>query len=73
MIDDIYDLGFQLADDNKRSLQPNNEMVNASGNSDDDRFDLDVYFILVRFLVDRERIKMNSLKIWPLTESSSLV
>jgi len=34
---------------------------------------LDVYFILVRFLVDRERIQMNSLKIWPLIESSSLV
>jgi DNA polymerase-3 subunit epsilon len=33
----------------------------------DDRFDLDIYFILVRFLVDVEKMKMNNLKIWPLT------
>jgi DNA polymerase-3 subunit epsilon len=37
----------------------------------DDRFDLDIYFILVRFLVDAEKMKMHNLKIWPLVPCSS--
>ena len=43
------------------------ESDQRSATPSDDRFDLDIYFILVRFLVDAEKLKMNNLKIWPLT------
>ena len=33
---------------------------------DEINFDLDIYFILVRFLINDDRMKMNNIKIWPL-------
>ena len=73
LIEDLYDHGYQLADarrsseiaiDNNESLSESDQ---RSATPSDDRFDLDIYFILVRFLVDAEKMKMNNLKIWPLT------
>ena len=76
LIEDLYDHGYQLADArrgmnlNKGLTENLNENLSESdqqsATSSDDRFDLDIYFILVRFLVDTEKMKMNNLKIWPL-------
>ena len=73
LIEDLYDHGYQLADARRSSEIPidDNESLSESdqrsATPSDDRFDLDIYFILVRFLVDAEKMKMNNLKIWPLT------
>jgi DNA polymerase-3 subunit epsilon len=73
LIEDLYDHGYQLADArrgmnlNKGLTENLSESDQQSATSSDDRFDLDIYFILVRFLVDAEKMKMNNLKIWPLT------
>ena len=71
--EDLYDYGYQMADArgtlgyDRQSL---NDSQPSAPTSDDDRFDLDIYFILVRFLVDAEKMKMHNLKIWPLTAYS---
>lgn len=75
LIEDLYDHGYQLAQSGGNLDQPRqfDEGLDSSdsqpslGAPSDDRFDLDIYFILVRFLVDAEKMKMNNLKIWPLT------
>ena len=36
----------------------------------DDRFDLDIYFILARFMVNQRQMEMNSLKVWPLIKAA---
>lgn len=64
LIEDIYDLGYQLLKEDKRP--PALEMQADDRDDRDDRFDLDIYFILVRFMVDQEKMKMNNLKIWHL-------
>ncbi|EAS48176.1 DNA polymerase III, epsilon subunit [marine gamma proteobacterium HTCC2207] len=75
LIEDLYDHGYQLADA-RQSIGAGmsadltagpNESDQRSATPSDDRFDLDIYFILVRFLVDAEKMKMNNLKVWPLT------
>jgi DNA polymerase-3 subunit epsilon len=47
-----------------------NSLVNAldkkSESFPDVSFDLDIYFILVRFLVDEKQMAMNNIKIWQL-------
>ena len=72
LIEDLYDQGYQLAD--SRSGNPYNKSLNTEALSaptlGDDRFDLDIYFILVRFLVDAEKMQMHNLKIWPLLPCS---
>jgi len=70
LIEDLYDHGYQLADTRQRASHNLNHSESQSTSPSDDRFDLDIYFILVRFLVDAEKMKMNNLKIWPLTASS---
>jgi len=71
LIEDLYDQGYQLAD-----RQSGNQYNNLNTDSlsaptpEDDRFDLDIYFILVRFLVDAEKMQMHNLKIWPLLPCS---
>ena len=74
LIEDLYDHGYQLADA-RQSIGAGmsadltagpNESDQRSATPSDDRFDLDIYFILVRFLVDAEKMKMNNLKVWPL-------
>ena len=75
LIEDLYDHGYQLAQSGGNLDQPrqfdegldSSDSQPALGAPSDDRFDLDIYFILVRFLVDAEKMKMNNLKIWPLT------
>lgn len=65
--DELFDRGLQTVNalassdfscQSERSTQPLS-IVN---------FDLDIYFILVRFLMDEDRLKMNNIKIWPLME-----
>lgn len=71
ILEDIYDLGYQLLGENSRPSSLVNKATDSRDDADD-RFDLDIYFILVRFMVDKEKMKMNNLKIWPLIELSSL-
>ena len=71
ILEDIYDLGYQLLGENNRPSSLVNKATDSRDDADD-RFDLDIYFILVRFMVDKEKMKMNNLKIWPLIELSSL-
>lgn len=68
LIEDLYDQGYQLT--NGQNIQQQRDSQPSAPASDDDRFDLDIYFILVRFLVDAEKMKMHNLKIWPLTAYS---
>jgi DNA polymerase-3 subunit epsilon len=71
IIEDIYDLGYQLLDPNNRPPSLVDEVIDIP-DSTDNHFDLDIYFILVRFLVNPKKIEMNCLKIWPLVELSSV-
>ncbi len=66
LIEDLYDQGYQLADTHLQKSQARNDSQQSSPSTGDDRFDLDIYFILVRFLVDAEKMKMHNLKVWPL-------
>ena len=70
ILEDIYDLGYQLIGEARHADRLNyietDNMTAAYCDDTDDRFDLDIYFILARFMVDQGQIKMNSLKIWPL-------
>ncbi|MFL2499263.1 MAG: GIY-YIG nuclease family protein [Porticoccaceae bacterium] len=59
--EDIYDLGYQVSNNNPSLSQQSNTNFKA-----DDKFDLDIYFILVRFLINEDNKKMSSLKIWML-------
>jgi DNA polymerase-3 subunit epsilon len=67
IVDDIYDLGFALAGQRNRHVSSGQSPADPRDDADD-RFDLDIYFILVRFMVDHEKMKMNNLKIWPLVK-----
>lgn len=69
IFEDIYDLGYQLRDPNSRPSTSANEVINHADDVDH-RFDLDIYFILVRFLVNQKKMNMNCLKIWPLVDLS---
>jgi DNA polymerase-3 subunit epsilon len=64
LIEDLYDQGYQLNQSHNGQVQ--NDSQQSMPTDSDDRFDLDIYFILVRFLVDTEKMKMHNLKIWPL-------
>lgn len=70
LIEDLYDQGYQLADSQLNNQHNNTDSLSAPS-PEDDRFDLDIYFILVRFLVDAEKMKMHNLKIWPLLPCSN--
>ena len=74
ILEDIYDLGYQLIGEaNPTASLKNNEFNTvASPHCDNiaDRFDLDIYFILARFMVDQRQMKLNNLKIWPLAENA---
>jgi len=65
-------LGYQLSNASGQPLSQisSNPVADSVRDDSDDRFDLDIYFILVRFLADSEKIAMNHLKIWPLTTES---
>ena len=70
ILEDIYDLGYQLIGETNSSTSLKNNESNTTTSprydNTDDRFDLDIYFILARFMVDQGQMKLNSLKIWPL-------
>jgi DNA polymerase-3 subunit epsilon len=70
IFEDIYDLGYQLLDQGNSPSTLGNNVIDLA--KDDDRFDLDIYFILVRFMVNQKNIKMNTLKIWPLLDLSNV-
>ena len=62
IVDDVYDLGYTL--DGKTSRGSHGEHSSTDPRDDsDDRFDLDIYF-----MVDHEKMTMNNLKIWPLAK-----
>jgi hypothetical protein len=64
--DELFDLGLQTT-----NTPSSTEVLDQSARTDDSlatiNFDLDIYFILVRFLFDDKRMKMNNIRIWPLT------
>ena len=70
ILEDLYDLGYQLLDSNNRPNSLLDEVLEPT-ESNDNHFDLDIYFILVRFLVNQKKMNMNCLKIWPLVGLSS--
>ena len=57
--EDIYDLGYEITNPNQ-SQSPQSKIILAA----DEKFDLDIYFILVRFLINEENKKLSNLKIW---------
>jgi DNA polymerase-3 subunit epsilon len=69
IVEDIYDLGYQLAEQTQRPMLVEEPAADIDDESDH-RFDLDIYFILVRFLVNQKTMNMNHLKIWPLINAS---
>jgi DNA polymerase-3 subunit epsilon len=71
IIEDIYDLGYQRLDPNSHPPSLVDEVIDTP-DSTDNHFDLDIYFILVRFLVNPKKMEMNCLKIWPLVRLSSV-
>ena len=74
LLEDIYDLGYRPSenasgDHDLSKIEIDNTSVDKF-DDDDDRFDLDIYLILIRFLISPEQLKMNNIKIWRLTKFS---
>lgn len=65
LAEDIYDHGYCLAHEGHES-----EPVSHVPISPDTKFDLDTYFILVRFLLNPEKLQLNKIRLWPLCASS---
>ena len=61
--EDLFDLGYQISDSNRDSVNRANTHFQA-----DEKFDLDIYFILVRFLINEDNKKVSNLKIWLLDQ-----
>jgi DNA polymerase-3 subunit epsilon len=57
--EDIYDFGYQVAKNDWPQHYQSNTHFQA-----DDKFDLDIYFILVRFLINEDNQRISNLKIW---------
>jgi DNA polymerase-3 subunit epsilon len=66
--DDIYDYGFTFHSNTTR--QQEQAQVAPNAGEMDSRFDLDIYFILVRFLANTDRSTMSHLHIHPLTKAN---
>ena len=66
--EDIYDLGYEITNPNQ-SQSPQSKIILAA----DDKFDLDIYFILVRFLINEDNKKLSNLKIWLLKPISAVI
>ncbi len=64
--EDIYDLGYEAISSTSAAILKSNNTLAA-----DDKFDLDIYFILVRFLINEDNKKLSNLKIWPLKPIST--
>jgi DNA polymerase-3 subunit epsilon len=65
-ISQLYD--YDLAPTQQWGDIKNNTQLQTT--VDEVNFDLDIYFILVRFLTNSERMNMNNLKVWPLSRLS---
>jgi DNA polymerase-3 subunit epsilon len=61
LAEDIYDHGLQLAAPAGASTTSTPSPLRSDGN-----FDLDIYFILIRFLLDPDKLQLNNLRLWPL-------
>lgn len=57
--EDIFDLGYQVCNQHHPRLSKPHTRLQA-----DEKFDLDIYFILVRFLMNEDNKKLSNLKIW---------
>jgi DNA polymerase-3 subunit epsilon len=62
--EDLYDFGYQVSNSNQDSVNRANINFQA-----DEKFDLDIYFILVRFLINEDNKKVSNLKIWLLEQA----
>ena len=62
--EDIFDLGYQVSNNN----QPKTTQAKVNLQADK-QFDLDIYFILVRFLINEDNKKVSNLKIWLLEQA----
>ena len=65
--EDIYDLGYEAVSCSSAPKVKSNNTLAA-----DDKFDLDIYFILVRFLINEDNKKLSNLKIWLLKPISAV-
>ena len=54
ILEDIDDLGYQLIDPHSRPYSAVDQVIDPA-DSPDNHFDLDIYFILVRFLVNQKK------------------
>ena len=64
LAEDIYDHGYYLLEDNNLTTPTDQTPINADKN-----FDLDAYFILIRFLLNPEKMRLNYIKLWPLARA----
>jgi len=61
LAEDIYEHGYHLLEDRSLTMPTDHIPINADKN-----FDLDTYFILIRFLLNSEKMQLNNIKLWPL-------
>jgi DNA polymerase-3 subunit epsilon len=77
LAEDIYDYGYQPADAGALTWNPGKQdagmaVQNMPGSAaSDDRFDLDIYFILVRFLLHADKLQTSNIKIRALLENAN--
>ena len=75
--DDIHSLGYRVLHDKKSEVGTDlNNNVPATAGAEDYlegriNFDLDIYYILVRFLLSKEKMALNRLRVWPLKSLGS--
>ncbi|MDG0997664.1 MAG: hypothetical protein P8P42_03560, partial [Gammaproteobacteria bacterium] len=78
-LDDIHDLGYTVLRREKSNPSTilNDHIKTQVGNEDcleqEVRFDFDIYCILVRFLLSKEKMALNRLKIWPIEKLCSQI
>ena len=80
VLEDIFDLGFAFADsasylwEISTNPKKNQTAQNDSGQEKlNGHFDLDTYFIILRFISNSEKMALNHLKIWPLVRISETI
>jgi hypothetical protein len=75
--DDIHSLGYRVLHDKKSEVGTDlNNNGPATAEAEDYlegriNFDLDIYYILVRFLLSKEKMALNRLRVWPLKSLGS--
>ena len=62
-LSDLYDHGFKP----EQNISTNTQSSDNIQKTDED-FDLDIYFILIRFLLNPETMRINNIKIWNCTQ-----